>query len=162
LNPNPYASPLSSSPTRQKPNRSVIERIGFLIAAVPALYSATILLLCIFGGIAKLLGFVFDFQNPLIQLALLGGIYATLAQLPLYIGWALISKEIPWTTRLHWVGLLWIANMFSIPCFLFAKYYRIAHRLPFAGGAGRRSFEVRPSGSMLCQPGASPSDHREQ
>jgi len=128
--PNPYTPPTSNDAVWREPRRGLIETICYLIFAVPAFYIFGVLLLCIFGGIAKLLGVAFDFQDAFIQFAVFVGLYATVIQLPLYIGWALLSKEIPRTTRFHWAALIWVGNMVTIPCFLVAKYFGIAGRLP--------------------------------
>lgn len=130
LTPNPYISPTLDDTVRREPRRGLVGTTCYLIAAVPALYIFGVLLLCVFGGIAKLLGTGFNFQDAFVNFAVYVGLYATVIQLPLYIGWALLSKEIPRTTRFHWAALLWVGNMVTIPCFLVAKYFRIAGRLP--------------------------------
>ena len=135
LTPNPYESPASHNAAYLLPHRSVIATLLYVIASIPALYSFCVFVFCVVGGVANLFGDGIDFQNATVQFAVYAGLYATVAQLPIYIGWALLSKEIPRTCRFHWAGLLWVGNMVTIPCFLAAKYFRVAQRLPFRGRA---------------------------
>jgi hypothetical protein len=49
-------------------------------------------------------------------------IYADVGQLPLYMVWALVSRELMWKHRLSWCVMLYVGNAFTIPLFLYAKY----------------------------------------
>ena len=150
MTPNPYESPASHNAAYLLPHRSVIATLLYVIASIPALYSFCVFVFCVVGGVTNLFGDGIDFQNATVQFAVYAGLYATVAQLPIYIGWALLSKEIPRTCRFHWAGLLWVGNMVTIPCFLAAKYFRVAHNLE--GTAVTDSGKLRVGGLRITDP----------
>ena len=127
---NPYATPKDTDAVSSPAKRQFAVEVLYLFAVIPAIYGAATLLLSICNFTANLLGTGVDFQNAFTQLFVWAGIYVTMIQLPLYTAWAIASNEIPWKARAYWIVLLWVGNMIVIPCFLYAKYFRIADRLP--------------------------------
>ena len=126
---NPYAAPKATGVVSSPAKRRFVVRLLYLFAAIPAIYGAATYLLSICNFAANLLGTGVDFQNAFTQFFAWAGIWATMIQLPFYTAWAIASKEIPWKTRSYWIVLLWLGNMIAIPCFLYAKYFRIAGQL---------------------------------
>ena len=124
--PNPYAPTETDTPVEVAtgPAWSFRTRVFFLLASVPAillpiayLTGAGWMILKIFTGVDSFA------QRPISISILLGAaIYATYIQLPIYLIWTLISRELTVRQRFIWFAVVFLLNMLAIPAFRFAKY----------------------------------------
>jgi len=64
------------------------------------------------------------FSPPLFAIKVLGwtAIFATCLQLPIYLVWSLLSRELTWRQRMVWFAILLIQPAIFMPMFLYGKY----------------------------------------
>jgi hypothetical protein len=104
------------------------ERVGYAIAAVPAgfLPLSYIIAVGAFFLLTAHKGAVEPFPAPggPLYWIVVGGLWGTALQWPIYVCWALASRELGLRSRLWWVAVITLLNMFGIPWFLYCKYAR--------------------------------------
>jgi hypothetical protein len=122
---NPY-EPLQrcEAAGKQQPHRSLVDHLGFLVAAVPAVFlTATSVTVMVWTAyLAVTLGQLPKPAGDLRDFLAWGFIYACGAQLPIYIVWAFYSRELTIGHSLSWALMLYFLNALTIPFFLFTKW----------------------------------------
>ncbi len=129
---NPYQSPVTTDHAirTDRPVRSKFAKVLFGLASIPALFLPIALLLLILWPFlsAAIYGSFVDPKSLRFAIVLTwtglakSFVYADVAQLPIYMVWALCSRELEWRQRVLWAIVLYVANAFTIPWFRYAKY----------------------------------------
>ena len=125
MTPNAYEPPMHDSPRRCEllPSWSTRARVFFLLASLPAGLLPIAYFVCAGWMVIKLTDVLaFSHRPPAIDLLIWIAIYATYVQLPIYMLWTLLSRELTIRQRLIWFILVFLGNMLAIPVFLYAKY----------------------------------------
>ncbi len=111
-----------------QPRRSTWERLGFAVAAVPALFMPVSYVFIVGWTVGELISSCSQGNPALREPAGIllwigwGGIYANFLQWPLYFAWAAMSRELTWRQRWLWMACIFLLNMFAMPWFLYCKY----------------------------------------
>lgn len=105
------------------------EKVIYAIAAVPALFLPFSYIYVIGWFLVSISMGLPDYSkdpntiaNILFYWIGYGGIYGTFIQWPIYILWAISSRQLTVRVRVLWISLLVIGNMFAIPYFLYCMY----------------------------------------
>lgn len=101
----------------------------YLYAAIPAFYLPLTYIVLILWTFYEVFtgGKMIVENNSIIYSMGLIGIIGTFIQWPIYISWAIFSKELTLRLKVLWIVVLILLNMLAIPLFLYCKYKRMTH-----------------------------------